>query len=321
MRHVTAEEIDATLDFPALVVALRQAFAGGFFAPTRSHHTIERPGEGAATQLLMPAWTNLEAAAGAYIGTKVVNVFPGNGARGLPAVMGLYILQSGVTGEPLATLDGTKLTHWRTAAASALAAGFLARADASRLLIIGAGSLAPYLARAHASVRPITSICVWNRRREGAHRLAQALCALGFDAHAADELEPAVGTADIISCATLSSQPLVSGAWLRAGQHVDLVGAFNMQTREADDATLQRARIFVDTSAALTEGGDVALALKSGAILRADIVADLVALCAGAPGRSSAQEITLFKSVGASIEDLAAAMLVWRKLGGDGTSL
>jgi ornithine cyclodeaminase/alanine dehydrogenase-like protein (mu-crystallin family) len=315
MRHVTADEIDLTLDFGALVEALRQAFAGGFIAPTRHHHTIERPGEVAATHLLMPAWTNAEAAAGAYIGTKVVNVFPGNGARGLPAVLGLYTLQSGVTGEPLATLDGTTLTHWRTAAASALAAGFLARADASRLLIVGAGSLAPYLARAHASVRSITSIAVWNHRREGAHRLAQALCALGFDAHAADELELAVRAADIISCATLSSQPLVSGAWLRAGQHVDLVGAFNMQMREVDDAALQRARIFIDTSAALSEGGDVALALKSGAITRADIVADLAALCAGAPGRSSAQEITLFKSVGASIEDLAAAMLVWKRLG------
>jgi ornithine cyclodeaminase len=222
-----------------------------------------------------------------------------------------------VTGQPLATLDGTRLTHWRTAAASALAARFLARADASSLLIVGAGALAPYLARAHASVRPIQSIAVWNHRRDGAARLAGALCAFGFDARVAEDLEQAVRAADVISCATLSTRPLLSGAWLRAGQHVDLVGAFNMSMREADDEALRRARIFVDTAAALSEGGDVAIALAAGATDNAAIVGDLAALCAGAEGRRSAREITLFKSVGASIEDLAAAMLVWRKLSGE----
>ena len=314
MRHIAAFEIDAALDFPALIEALRQAFAGGFFAPARHHHEIERPGERAATTLLMPAWTT--GAAGGFIGTKIVNVFPGNGARGLPAVLGLYILQSGLTGEPLATMDGTRLTHWRTAAASALAASFLARADAEKLLIVGAGALAPYLARAHASVRPIKSIAVWNHRPEGAAKMAEALRAGGFDAQPADDIERAVRHADIISCATLATTPLISGAWLREGQHVDLVGAFNMAMREADDTALRRARIFIDTSAALTEGGDVALALASGAIARADIVADLAALCLGEPGRGADEEITLFKSVGASIEDLAAAMLVWREVGG-----
>ena len=310
MRHITAGEIDAALDFPSLIEALRQAFRGGFVAPARHHHTIERRGEAAATHLLMPAWTNAGDAAGAFIGTKVVNVFPGNGARGLPAVLGLYVLQSGLTGEPLATMDGTCLTHWRTAAASALAAGFLARADSSRLLIVGAGALAPYLAKAHASARPIRSIAVWNHRRDGAARLAAMLAAQGFEASAVDDLERAVGDADIASCATLSTQPLIKGAWLRQGQHLDLVGAFTMRMREADDAALRRARVFVDTPAALTEGGDVAIALAAGVILRADIVADLAALCGGAPGRAAADEITLFKSVGASIEDLAAAMLV-----------
>jgi ornithine cyclodeaminase/alanine dehydrogenase-like protein (mu-crystallin family) len=317
MRHIDASKINATLEFSALIEALREAFVRGFFAPARHHHSIERPGEKAATHLLMPAWTTLEVGAEAYIGTKLVNVFPGNSARGLPAVLGLYVLQSGVTGEPLATLDGTTLTHWRTAAASALAASFLAREDSSRLLIVGAGALAPYLVRAHASVRKIRSIQVWNHRREGAVKLAQALSACGFAAKAADDLECAVREADIVSCATLSTAPLVAGAWLCEGQHVDLVGAFNMAMREADDAALRRSRIFIDTSAALSEGGDVALALQSGAIARADIVADLAALCAGAPARGASEEITLFKSVGAAIEDLAAAMLVWRMIARD----
>jgi ornithine cyclodeaminase len=316
MRHFTAQAIDAALDFPSLIEALADAFAGGFHAPPRHHHEIERVGEPTATALLMPAWTATGASAGEYLGVKIVNVFPGNSARGLPAVSGLYVLQSGDTGAPLATLDGTRLTLWRTAAASALAARHLARRDARRLLLVGAGALAPFLARAHASQRPIETIAVWNHRPDGAHRLAQKLVAEGYRAHAVGRLEDAAREADVIACATLSQAPLVAGAWLKAGQHLDLVGAFNMHMREADDAALTRARIFVDTEAAMREGGDVALGLASGAIAKEDVVADLAALVKGAPGRGDDDEITLFKSVGAAIEDLAAAMLVWRKTGG-----
>jgi len=317
MRHFTAAEVDAALDFPSLIDALSESFRGGFHAPQRHHHEIERAGEPAATALLMPAWTAPGAGAGEYLGVKIVNVFPGNSARGLPAVHGVYVLQSGATGQALATMDGTRLTLWRTAAASALAARHLARSDAKSLLLVGAGSLAPFLARAHASERPIETIAVWNHRPEGAHRLAASLTALGFRARAVGRLEDAVREADIISCATLSQTPLVAGAWLKPGQHLDLVGAFSLRMREADDAALKRARVFVDTGAALSEGGDVALALQSGALSRADVVAELAALVRGAPGRGGPQEITLFKSVGAAIEDLAAAMLVWKKAGGE----
>ncbi len=254
--------------------------------------------------------------AGLYLGAKIVNVFPGNSARDLPTVMGTYVLQSGRTGATLAALDGTRLTHWRTAAASALAARHLARADAERLLVVGAGALAPYLARAHASQRSYKAIAVWNRTHESARRVAEALQAQGLPAVAREDLESAVAEADVISCATLTTAPLIEGRWLKPGQHLDLVGAFTLAMREADDEALRRARIFVDTEAACTEGGDVAIGLASGAIARADVVATLPALCRGAKGRRSADEITLFKSIGAAIEDLAAAMLVWRKTGG-----
>jgi len=315
MRHFAAAEIDAALDFPSLIDALAEAFRGGFHAPPRSHHAIERPDEATATTLLMPAWTTF-GSADDFLGAKIVNVFPGNGRRGLPAVQGIYVLQSGATGAPIATLDGARLTLWRTAAASALATRYLARPDAQRLLLVGAGQLAPFLARAHRSQRSIESIAVWNHRPEGARKLAAALVAEGFRARAVELLEDAVREADVISCATLSEAPLVRGAWLRPGQHLDLVGAFSMRMREADDAALKRARIFVDTQAALDEGGDVALGLKDGAITPADVAGDLAALARGAPGRRSADEITLFKSVGASIEDLAAAILVWKTAGG-----
>jgi ornithine cyclodeaminase/alanine dehydrogenase-like protein (mu-crystallin family) len=212
-------------------------------------------------------------------------------------------------------LDGTRLTQWRTAAASALAARYLARADASQLLIVGAGALAPYLLRAHASQRPIASVEIWNHRPEGARKLAERLTAEGFRARAVEQLEAAVPRADIVSAATLSEIALIKGAWLRPGQHIDLVGAFNMRMREADDLALKRARVFVDTPAALSEGGDIARAIASGAFSVTEVVADLAALARGSPGRAAAAEITLFKSVGAAIEDLAAAMLVWTRVG------
>jgi ornithine cyclodeaminase/alanine dehydrogenase-like protein (mu-crystallin family) len=313
MRLVSAAEIDAALNFPDLIDALSVAFRGGTIAPARHHHSIAREGAD-ATHLLMPAWTAPEAQGGAYLGVKIVNVFPDNGARKLPAVLGTYILHSGETGAPLAAMDGTRLTHWRTAAASALAARFLARADARRLLIVGAGALAPFLARAHAAVRGIEEVTIWNHRAASAEKLAASLTGQGWRLRVAENLEEAVRAADVISCATLSKAPLIEGAWLRPGQHVDLVGAFNLAMREADDEALRRARVFVDTEAALSEGGDVAVALRRGAIERAHVVADLGALCRGGAGRTGADEITLFKSVGAALEDLAAAMLVWRKI-------
>ena len=316
MRVFSAEDVDEALDFPSLIDELAQAMRGGFIAPRRHHHAIERAGEPAATHLLMPAWTESASRAGLYLGAKIVNVSPGNSARGLPAVTGLYVLQSGRTGETLAVMDGTRLTLWRTAAASALAARHLARPDAKRLLVVGAGALAPFLARAHASVRPLTGITVWNHNPKGARRLAAALAATGLAAHASADLEGSVAKADVVSCATLSTAPLIEGRWLKAGQHLDLVGAFSMGMREADDEALKRARVFVDTEAACTEGGDVAIGLASGVLARAEVVADLPALCRGAEGRRTEDEITLFKSVGAAIEDLGAAILVWRKAGG-----
>jgi ornithine cyclodeaminase len=213
-------------------------------------------------------------------------------------------------------LEGRALTAWRTAAASALAARYLARADATRLLMVGAGALARHLVRAHAAVRPIETVTLWNRTRRGAEELASALAGIGLTVSVVDDLEPAVRGADIISCATLSSTPLLRGAWLRDGAHIDLVGGFTPAMREADDETVRRARIYVDTRAgALNEAGDIVDPIARGIIVPADIAGDLFDLCRGkVPGRTAQGEITLFKSVGTAIEDLAAAMLVWRNM-------
>jgi ornithine cyclodeaminase/alanine dehydrogenase-like protein (mu-crystallin family) len=313
MRVVTAAEIDGVLTFPVLVEALEAAFRGDMVAPVRHHHEIERNGS-PATLLLMPAWAG--AASGGYVGVKVVSVFPDNAAKSLPSVFGTYLLMDGATGEPLAALDGTRLTVWRTAAASALAARHLARANASRMLMVGAGALAPFLIRAHAGVRPIRQVKLWNHRPEKARALAAELARESLPVEAVTKLEPAVREADVISCATLSTAPLVKGEWLKAGAHLDLVGAFNLKMREADEEALRRASVYIDTQAACVEGGDVALGLKSGVIGEDHVRGDLFDLCRGrARGRTSPDEITLYKSVGTAIEDLAAAMAVWRVVG------
>lgn len=313
MRLISAAEITAALKFPALIDAIADAFRAEITAPLRHHHAMARAG-GEATLLLMPAWT--AEAASSFIGTKVVSVFPGNAARGEASVTGTYLLMKGDAGEPLAAIDGRVFTLWRTAAASGLAARFLAREDAAHLLMIGAGALAPYLIRAHASVRPIRKIAVWNRTRKRAETLAAELSLEGFDTRAADDLETEIRAADIVSCATLSPAPLVHGNWLQAGTHLDLVGGFKPTMREADDKTLRRARIYVDTRAgALTEAGDIVDPLRRGVIRERDIRGDLFDLCRGhVKGRESASEITLFKSVGTAIEDLATAMLIWSRL-------
>ncbi len=312
MRFVGAAEIDSLLDYPALVEALARAFRAGVVAPVRHHHTIERQGE-TATLLLMPAWS---AASGGFIGVKVASVFPLNATRARPSVMGTYLLLAGDSGEPLVGFDGMALTLWRTAAASALAAGHLVRPDASRMAMIGAGALAPRLIAAHAAVRPITHVTIWNRTPETAERLAAALDRPGLTVTATRDRERAVAEADLVSVATMSRTPLVEGAWLKPGAHLDLVGAYTPAMREADDAAISRARLYVDTrGGALKEAGDIVQPIAAGLIGEADIAGDLFDLCRGTvPGRRSDGEISLFKSVGSAIEDLAAAVLVWRRL-------
>ncbi len=316
MLTIDPATVDRLLSFDRLVEVLRKAFRQGAVQPVRHHHTIERLQGAPTTLLLMPAWTDFTATPGAgYAGVKIVSVSPDNGAKNLPAVMGVYLLLHGETGEPLALIDGQRLTLWRTAAASALAASYLARRDASHLLVIGAGALAPFLARAHASVRPIREVRIWNRTHEKAEALAAGLRAEGMAAEATSDLDAALAQADIISSATISPLPLVKGARLKPGTHVDLVGAFTPALRESDDATVARASVFVDVrDSALTEAGDIVQALASGALTRKAIQADLYGLARGEhSGRRDNDEITLFKSVGAAIEDLAAGIEVYER--------
>jgi ornithine cyclodeaminase len=318
LRVFDGAAVDASLAYPALVDTIAAGFARGAIAPPRHHHGIALDGRPEATLLLMPAWEAREPGsrfAGRYMGVKSVTVFPDNATQSRPAVLGTYLLLSAETGETLAVMDATRLTAWRTAAASALASRHLSRPDSAGLLMVGAGALAPFLIRAHASVRPIGEVAIWNRSRPRAQALVTELAQGGIAATIADDLAAAVGEADIVSTATLSSEPLVQGAWLKPGTHVDCVGAFKPGMRETDDEAARRARIFVDTySGAFAEAGDILQPLQAGVIGKEAVLGELSELCRGTvKGRTSPEEITLFKSVGASIEDLAAAVAVYER--------
>lgn len=316
MQFISAEDVDHFLTYGDLVEALRRTFAEGVSAPTRHHHAIERPDATDGTLLLMPAWTDFMARGnsdGGYVGVKIVTVNPDNNARGKPAVMGIYFLADGRTGEPLALIDGQALTVWRTACASALAASYLARRDAARMAMIGAGKLAPHLIRAHAAVRPIREVTIWNRNAGKARQLAAQLDGGGLSVRATDDRESAIRSADLVSAATISQVPLIEGRWLSEGVHVDLVGAFTPKLRETDDEAVRRATLFVDTfDGALKEGGDLVQPIEAGVISRDAVKADLAMLTRGQhSGRTGEREITLFKSTGTALEDFAAGCLVY----------
>ena len=298
MVRLDKADIAARTPWPALIGALRAMFITGCVAPLRHAHPLPEAG----TLLLMPATT------ATHSGVKIVHVSPGNPARGLPAVHAAYLLSDAVTGVPLALLDGGELTDRRTAAASVLAASFLARADAARLLVLGSGRVAAALAEAYAASFPLTDIAIWSPRAAHAAKLAARLSTHGLPARAVGTPSPA--GFDIIAAATLSATPLIRGADLAPGMHLDLVGAYRADMREADGAAMARALLVVDTRAGgLSEAGDVMQAIAEGHITEAHVAADLAALCRGQhPGRTSPDQITAFKSVGWAGEDLAAAI-------------
>ncbi len=307
MRVLGYSETVAALDIPPLVEALRQAFrTGGIETPPADVYAIPVPLSQDGSLIVLPAWQP-----GKHLGVKLTTVFPAKAGQSRQNRLGSYLLCDGTTGELLALFDGPALTMRRTAAASALAASYLARPDSERLLMIGTGGLAAHLIEAHASVRPIHNVLVWGRDPEKAIRLARRLDRRQMKVAPAADLEQAVRGAHIICCATSAHDPILKGAWLPEGVHIDLVGGRTPRMREADDETMSRARIFVDTrEAAETQAGDIVGPLAAGVITSFDIAGDLFELTRGdRAGRRFNNQITLFKSVGHALEDLAGAQV------------
>lgn len=311
MRLIDTRATRDALPFDRLIPALRAMFVAGCEVPMRHTHTLADAAGGAAgTLLIMPAWQP-----GAYLGIKTVGIFPGNSQRGLPGLHSTYLLFDAQTGVPLAQLDGNEITSRRTAAASALAASYLARADARHLLVVGAGRVSALLPAAYRAVRPIDRVSVWARNAAQAEALAQRWRAEGVDAHVAADLPAAAAEADIVSCATLATEPVVHGAWLRPDSHLDLIGSFTPAMREADDACFGGgARLVVDTAEALHKSGELLGPMSRGVFAADDVAGTLADLCSGrVPGRREGDGRTVFKSVGTALEDLAAAVLVFEQ--------
>lgn len=311
MKYFSAEEIARQLNFPDLIEALRLGFQAEIQMPPRMHLDYANPvDQNQNTLLLMPS-----VRVGAFAGVKIVQVSPGNEQRQIPAIQGIYYLLDAISGEPRAILDGQSLTNWRTAAASALAARYLAPAKASTMLMIGTGGLAPFVIRAHASIRPIQKLMIYGRTNHKAERLAEEMEAIFQEVEVLGQLDARIAEADIISAATLSPKALILGKWLRPGQHIDLIGSFRPDMREADNQAIQKSLIFVDSrEMAPKESGDIAIPLKEGILKAQDLKADLFELCRESrPGRTDHQDITLFKSVGLALEDLVAAQMIYQK--------
>lgn len=330
LRVVDAAATAAALPMDSLIDVLRERFRLGCEVPPRGVHRWSDELGGELTSLVMPAWVP-----GRLYGVKVINMATANAARGLPGLHAAYLLFDAATGVPLALMDGDQITLRRTAAASALAASFLARQDAQRLLVVGAGRVAALLPWAYREVRPLRRVQVWARRASQARALLakwQAAFALedrqragtapaDLEFEAVTDLPRAVGEADIISCATLANEPVIQGTWLRPGQHLDLIGSFTPQMREADDDCLRGASVFVDVREALMKSGELIGPLSRGVLTPDDVRADLQDLCRSqVPGRRTSQERTVFKSVGTALEDLAAAGLVWQAVAKGGSA-
>lgn len=301
MHLYDLEQTFAKLPFPELIAQMRTLFAAGIRCPDRHNHTIPFTDEADGSLLLMPGWHE-------GIGcVKIVTVTPENGKRHLPTVAASVLVFDRYTGQHLAIFDGEAITVRRTAAASALAADYLAPKHAKRLLIVGSGKVAEQLPDAFSCVRPVQYVTIWNRSRAGAERLAEKW-ANKYQVTVTDDLDKAVAEADIISAATLAIEPLIHGNCLRGQQHIDLIGSFKPTMREADDEVMRRAAgaIVVDAPFTAKESGDIAIPMANGIIQSADIAGDLSALCSGQ--LSLQADITLFKGAGNAIMDLAAAM-------------
>lgn len=312
MIQITNEQMEAILSYERLIPCLKEAFTKDYNLPKRHHHQYPNPKEeNESTLLLMPAWDD-----GKNMGVKIVNVTPDNAKYNLPSIQGLYLLFDLPTGSPKAQMDAKLLTAKRTAATSALASSLLSKKESNSMLMVGTGTLCKELIRAHSTTRPLKNIYIWGRNHEKAKSVASELKMDGVRIEAVDNIEDKISSVDIISCATLSPEALILGKYISPGQHYDMIGAYKPDMREADDEFISSVDIFVDSyEGASKETGDLAIPLADGTIKMDDLKASLFELCRDLkPGRENGQQITCFKSVGHSLEDLAAASLVYNEI-------
>jgi len=310
MRYLGPQEVADGLPYGDLLESLRRIYQADGMTAKRELIDLKGLSDAEGTCMaFMPAW-----GPGHDLTTKIFTLFPNNRDKGLPTIHATILVFDPFNGSLKAIVDGTEVTRRRTACMSALAADYLARQDSSRLLVCGAGALAPHAALALATIRPIDCIEVWARRQKAAESVVEFLRSQRseLEVRVAVDLAESCRQADIVSCQTSSPSPIVFGDWITAGTHMDFVGSHEPDKRECDDEVARNSKIYVDVmETAMREAGDILIPLKKGVITREQIVGDLSDLTRGiVSGRTSDEEITLFKSTGSSLADMAAAELV-----------
>lgn len=309
MFHFNAQTIEALFSYKEFIPLLGEYFTKDIKSPARPHYPIENNHGDPNMLLLMPAWQ-----VDNFIGIKIITVFKDNGTKGLNTINGTYLLIDGKTGQPISTFDATSITSKRTAATSALAASYLAKPESKTHTMLGTGQLCNELILAYTSIFPIEKINIWGRNLGKATTKVEQLKSLNIHAKVVEDKPKILADSDIISAATYSKTPIVEGEFISPGTHVDLVGSYLPDYREADDEVIKKARLFIDTSAALHETGDLIIPINQGVIEESDISGTLIELCKGQiPGRKDKREITFFKSVGYALEDLAIAIYLYKK--------
>ena len=309
LHFVSDTEVTKVLTFPILIAALEAAHSRPKM-DVLDAFLGDETGQYVVRSAVDP---------GRYMASKMFTSFPSNLAEGkMPAVQAVCVLFDGTNGRPLAAMDGTEITHWRTAADSALGTKLLARPNPETLLCVGAGEMSEWLIRGHRTVRPsLGRVLIWNRSPDRAADLATRLAKGGVKAETTTDLDAATREADVITTCTRSHQPLIKGRNLRPGAHLDLVGGYTPQTREADDDAARMSRVFVDRRESAFHGvGDLLQPIASGAISEADVLGDLYDLAGGrVQGRASPSDITFFKNAGGGHLDLMTCEAVFRQLG------
>ena len=309
MKIITAEEVHAALSYPALVDALQEAYGGRYSMPPRQVFLLDEESGRHDAFAVLPSWSEQ------FIAVKAFTYFP-EATAPHKSLYSQILLFDRAHGEPLALVDGTTVTFWRTAGISGLATRLLAREDASSLLVLGTGNLAPYMARANASVRPVTKVMIWGRDAKKAERVVAEVSAdlPGVECSVVEDREAACGEADIVVSVTGSHEPVVLGNWIQPGTHTDFIGNHHADKRECDTALVTKSKVYADSYVnAMKEAGEILVPIKEGVFTRDDIVAELAEMCTGtATLRESDEEITLFKSIGMAMSDLVGAGLAYR---------
>lgn len=311
MKIIEEKDVHRVLTYPDLIEALRETFATSAGTPRRNVYPLEENDPFHDALGVLPAWSKQA------IGVKAFTYLPSNVPKGEKILHSKILLFARENGAPLALVDGTSVTYWRTAAVAGLAADYLARKDAKRLLVCGTGNLSSYMTLAHAAVRDYIDIAVWGRNVERAKAAVEVIKQMRGDLNVrvAGDLEAEAREADVISCATAAKEPLILGEWVKPGSHTDFFGNHERTNRECDSELVVKSRVYVDSrDNVMNEGGEILVPLEEGRISADHIVGELSDLCAGrVKGRQSGDEITLFKSVGTALSDLGAALLVTQR--------